>query len=59
MKKMLIVSNNKYSYTDSMENKNITKKAGEKIFADWKSKGLQIHRKYGMNNKTCWIWVEE
>lgn len=59
MKKMLIVSNNKYSYTDGAENKNISKKAGEKIFAEWKSKGLQIYRRYGMNNKTCWIWVEE
>jgi hypothetical protein len=57
-KEILIISDRVYSYKSGDEHRNITKRESEKIFKRWKDNGETVHRKYGMNGRTCWVWIE-
>lgn len=56
---MIIVSGSTYGYKKGTEKKCLRKREADAIFKAWKDAGKQVHRKYGMGGKTCWVWVEE
>lgn len=60
MKETIINKGKSYYFQDMQGNRStITAKQATELFTGWKKQGLDVKRKYGMNNKIIWIWIEK